>query len=109
MTLMPNHRGLSANEARDIVDKIKLEAGCRICGYKRNPKALEFNHLDPALKYKDRNGKSVDISRMTLTSGSTDQVKSRYSMKTILLEISKCEILCATCHREITYPQDTIV
>ena len=98
----------NAKEARSIVDTIKLESGCVKCGYNRNPKALEFNHLDPANKYRDRNGKTVDIARMALASGKNSAEKARYSMKTILAEISKCEILCANCHREHTFPDSNV-
>jgi len=99
---------LNAKESRALVDSIKLEKGCSKCGYKKNPRALEFNHIDPATKYRDKNGKSVDIARMSLASGKNSSVKSRYSIKTILNEISKCEILCANCHREHTFPQDNL-
>jgi hypothetical protein len=99
---------MNAKESRNFVDSIKLESGCIKCGYKKNPKALEFNHIDPATKYRDRNGKSVDIARMALASGKNSAEKSRYSIKTILLEISKCEILCANCHREHTFPDSNV-
>ena len=98
----------NAKESRNIVDTIKLQSGCIKCGYNKNPKALEFNHIDPATKYRDRNGKSVDIARMALASGKESKVKSRYSIKTILAEIEKCEILCANCHREHTFPDSNV-
>ena len=99
---------LNALESRNLVDSIKLASGCVICGYNRNPKALEFNHLDPSTKYRDRNGKTVDISRMSVASGKNSLEKSRYSIKTILNEISKCEILCANCHREKTFSDSNV-
>ena len=100
---------LNAKESRNFVDQIKLSSGCIKCGYNKNPKALEFNHIDPSTKYRDRNGKTIDISRMALASGKDSLVKSRYSMKTILKEIEKCEILCANCHRETTFPDSQIL
>ena len=99
---------MNAKEIRNHVDQIKLLSGCIKCGYNKNPKALEFNHIDPNTKYRDRNGKSVDIAKMALASGKNSLEKSRYSMKTILLEISKCEILCANCHREHTFPDSNV-
>ena len=99
---------LNAKESRNLVDQIKLSSGCVKCGYNKNPKALENNHIDPSTKYRDRNGKSVDISHMALASGKDSLVRSRYSIKTILLEISKCEILCANCHREATFPDSHV-
>jgi len=46
---------------------------------------------------------------MALASGKNSTEKSRYSIKTILLEISKCEILCANCHREHTFPESNVI
>lgn len=94
---------LNAKESKEFIDNLKN--ACSVCGYNKNPRALEFNHLDPATKYRDKNGKSVDIARMTLASGKDSKVKTRYSMKTILAEIEKCELLCANCHREKTHPE----
>ena len=99
---------LNAKESRNLVDQIKLESGCVKCGYNKNPKALEFNHIDPSNKYRDRNGKTVDISRMAIASGKNSAEKSRYAIKTILKEIEKCEILCANCHREHTFPESNV-
>ena len=99
---------LNALESRNFVDNIKLSSGCISCGYNKNPKALEFNHRDPATKYRNKNGKTVDISKMALASGKNSKVKSRYSIKTILAEIEKCDILCANCHREHTFPNSNV-
>jgi hypothetical protein len=97
---------LNAKETRELIDNIKLASGCIKCGYNRNPRSIHFNHIDPSTKYRDRNGRTVDIARMTLASGKNSLEKSRYSVKTILEEISKCEILCANCHGEHTFPDN---
>ena len=55
---------------------------CKDCGLK-DPRVLEFDHL-PGYD------KSLDVSRM---------LTSTYSWKTIEIEISKCDIVCANCHR----------
>ena len=58
---------------------------CSICGYNKCIDALEFHHRDPTQK---------DIS---IGSGYT------YSIKKLLEEIEKCDLLCANCHREIHF------
>ena len=82
---------------RIITDYIKLVRGCDICGYDKHPSALTFDHLNPALKYRTKDGKPVHIS---------DMVKgNRYSLKTIMKEIDKCRVICFNCHMEHTYTQ----
>jgi hypothetical protein len=82
-------------ELRKLVDNIKLTAGCQICGYRKHPAALCFDHIEPEQKYKTKNGNKVHIA---------DMVKGgRYGLKTILLEIKKCRVLCSNCHMEYTH------
>jgi hypothetical protein len=57
--------------------------GCQICGEACIP-CLEFHHLN-------KNEKEYDVSRMYFL-GSLDKLK---------LEIEKCVILCANCHRKV--------
>ena len=55
-------------------------ARCMICGYDRCSAALEFHHRDPAAK---------------------DPKWSRgWSQARLAVELDKCDILCANCHRE---------
>lgn len=69
----------------------KLKKGCKICGYNKNPYALDFHHL---------NSKSEDISRL---------VGFGTSEKRLMEEMSKCIVLCANCHRELHHPYVPIV
>ena len=86
---------MNAKEIRYRVDKIKMKAGCEICGYNKHPAALSFDHTDPTNKYKTKSGKKVHIA---------DMVKGgRYAWKTIAEEIQKCRILCMNCHMEVTH------
>ena len=66
-------------EKREYLNKVKLEKGCEICGYRSHPAALHFDHIDPATK-------SFGI-------GDTNR-----GWELMFLEIEKCRILCANCH-----------
>jgi hypothetical protein len=84
-----------AQTVRAIVDAIKTAAGCESCGYNAHACALQFDHLDPATKYRTRNGNLVHPA---------DMVKgARYALSTILAEIAKCRVLCANCHAVHTH------
>jgi len=65
---------------RDLLNKIKTEKGCCVCGDKRY-QCLEFHHKDPKNKLFN-----VGISFSK-------------SKKMFEEEIKKCEIICANCHR----------
>lgn len=65
----------------EIINKIKLENGCVDCGYKEHSVALDFDHLSDKL---------YNVSSM---------VANGYTIEAIREEISKCEIVCANCHR----------
>jgi transposase len=62
------------------------EAGgkCRLCGYSRCVRGLEFHHLDPATKEFDlaHNGRTRSIARLRA-------------------EARKCVLLCSNCHAEV--------
>ncbi len=69
---------------RLLINNIKLQLGCSRCGYNEHPAALEFNHI--------RGVKLFNISQ-----------DPKRSMKAILDEIEKCEVLCSNCHRIHTH------
>lgn len=82
-------RILESNERRRLrqtqrVTDIKAAAGCADCGV-RDPVVLEFDHVTAG-------DKVADIATMT---------KGPWSQ--ILAEISKCEVVCANCHRRRTW------
>ena len=54
-----------------------------------DPRVLEFDHANQNLKFKS-------ISNM---------LSGHYSWQSILLEIKKCNVRCANCHRRRTYLQ----
>ena len=58
---------------------------CVVCG-ENDPLVLEFDHLD---------NKKYNVSKM----------RQSYNWETILKEISKCQVLCANCHKRKTAKQ----
>ena len=61
---------------------------CIKCGYNRNLAGLCFHH-------KEDSSKDMELNIRHL---------SNNSMKTIMLELDKCELLCHLCHMDIHYP-----
>jgi len=72
------------NNRTESIRGLKILHGgkCKVCGYSRCLKALEFHHSNP--KEKD-----FDISSRNL------------SFKQIATEAKKCTLLCSNCHREL--------
>ncbi len=66
---------------RLMLDAIKLSSGCIDCGYKENATALDFDHRDPSTK--------------VFNIGSYKRV----GLERLLIEVEKCDIRCANCHR----------
>ena len=62
-----------------------LGGSCKRCGYAKSFYALEFNHIGD---------KKYEPTRMFYKGLSWLVIKK---------EIDKCELLCANCHREITF------
>ena len=68
------------DNARGLVDRIKLERGCDQCGYIENPAVLHFHH---------NGNKTESVARM---------VSGGAPLQRIMAEIDKCELLCLNCH-----------
>ena len=64
---------------KDIIAQFKFQP-CSDCNVQYDPFIMHFDHREP--KYKIRS-----ISRM-----------GTYSLRTVLSEISKCDVVCANCH-----------
>lgn len=71
--------------AQEIIDKYFPVKECKICGYNKCKAALEFHHLVAE-------DKEYAISRYKY---------SGISIKSLELELQKCVLLCANCHREV--------
>lgn len=72
---------------REELNRIKTDAGCVDCGYNSHPEALEFDHLP-------------GYTKLDKVSGLFDKGGS-WSL--VLEEVSKCEVVCANCHRVRTF------
>ncbi len=69
-----------------MVQRIKAERGCLYCG-ETHPAALDFHHRDAAEK-------SATVRQLCDSAASVDA---------ILLEVAKCDCVCANCHRKLHY------
>ncbi len=85
-----------AQQTRGLKRKIssvqKLGGKCAACGYNKNLSALNFHHLDPAIKLFQLDLRSL----------------SNRKQKVIDEEISKCILLCSNCHAELHNPQHNL-
>lgn len=79
---------LQKKQFKQRLAEMKTNAGCSDCG-ETNHIVLDFDHL---------HDKKYNISRM---------IHDGFSWKAILKEISKCEIVCANCHRIRTHNRFT--
>jgi len=78
------------NYYRQRVDRkieiVRLKGGkCEKCGYDKCLDCLQFHHIDPETK-------SFPLSKEFLW---------RTKWEKILVELDKCQLLCANCHSEI--------
>ena len=68
---------------KEYITNLKATTPCKDCGKMFHPAVVEFDHV--------RDSKSFNLSKPTLTWTSA------------LKEISKCELVCANCHRMRTF------
>jgi len=72
---------------------IKILGGeCKSCGYKKNLSALSFHHKNPDEKLFELNARNIIGT----------------SLKIVLEEVNKCELLCNNCHTELHNPDWTM-
>lgn len=72
---------------RAIVDAFK-DVPCKRCGIKYPPMVMDFHHREPGQKAFSIGKKVGSVSRTRLIS-----------------EISKCDVLCANCHRMVDHEE----
>lgn len=68
-----------------MLAQYKLEKGCIDCGYNKDARALEFDHID-------NSGKPYTGKQRTVAS------LMYRSWETIMKEVAKCEVVCCNCH-----------
>jgi len=73
---------LRAKERR-VMGWVKLSEGCVDCGYKKNPGALHWDHIEGNKKF---------------------NLHESWSWDARLDEMSKCVVRCANCHSERHHP-----
>lgn len=73
---------------REELFKFLATKNCIDCG-ENDYRVLDFDHMDQKRKFKS-------ISNMR---------SGHYSWQSVYMEICKCEIRCANCHRRKTYEQ----
>ena len=73
------------------MDAIK-DLPCQDCGGRFPPECMDFDHRDPELK-------SFPISQ-----GYVAQ-KDPQALRELMLEVSKCDLVCSNCHRIRTKKQ----
>jgi len=74
------------SELKEYINELKSKP-CTDCGKKYPHYVMDFDHLDGFTK-------RANISKL---------IGERTNVKSILTEISKCELVCANCHRERTH------
>jgi hypothetical protein len=70
-------------ETKKFIDTVKASGGCIYCG-ESEPCCLDFHH-------KDSKEKEYEIS----------QLVHRKSLTKLKIEMEKCDIVCANCHRKL--------
>jgi len=73
---------------KTLIARWKKRKGCCECGYNLHHAGLVLDHKDPLTK--DRNKRSLSFNPLW----KKDRIK---------LELSKCQVLCATCHNVRSY------
>lgn len=87
------HKYLLRNEANNKRQRESLQA--KVLAYLRKSQCVDCGESDPIVLEFDhvRGEKDREIARM---------ISNKVSWRKIEVEISKCEIRCANCHRKIT-------
>lgn len=75
-------------ERLNRLDQLKNKP-CGDCGHNFPPECMDFDHIDPSTKFKN-------VSNMVMCG---------YKWENIMVEIDKCRLICANCHRIRTAQQ----
>lgn len=74
-----------------VVNDIKRNSCCCVCGYKEDIRALIFDHVEP-------DKKSADISELVQIYRKASNKRRPIIFQKTVAEIAKCVIMCANCH-----------
>ncbi len=77
----------------------KLKNGCAVCGYRKHPRALSYDHLDSSTKHPATASGSRAGGMFQLT-------HPKYPLRVMVNEWRKCRILCMNCHMEDKYEKE---
>lgn len=80
------NKELLKNKFYSIINREKMKP-CLDCGIQYSPWIMQFDHREPLKK-------TINVGLM-----------QGYPLEKILLEISKCDVVCANCHAERTHKQ----
>ena len=92
------HNTAEKQKKKGIDKKLQLikmlgEVKCGKCGYDKNLSCLSFHHRNP-------NERSFGLDQ---------RICSMYSMKRLIVEAKKCDVLCLNCHIDYHNPQHRLV
>ncbi len=93
---------LPAEYVRALSEHVRHSMGCFDCWLQTPVAALRFDHRDRATKYRTKTGRAVHPADMVKAGGDGF---TRYSIRTILAEWSKCDIRCSVCDARILFPE----
>jgi ribosomal protein S2 len=73
---------------------------CSVCGYSKSIAALDFDHVgdSPTVRGKPNPRKCRNVSHLLA-------MDSPEAFQQAIEEAKKCQVLCANCHREKTFPE----
>lgn len=76
---------------KSFIYRFKKRYGCQLCP-ETDPRCLDFHHRDPKEK----------------TSTINLLAKTRHSLRIIIEEMQKCDLICNNCHRKHDKSFDTV-
>jgi hypothetical protein len=81
---------LARTATRDeFIGNYKMSRGCADCGYRKHPRALDFDHV---------------AGTKSFTIGGVN--RDSKPMHQLLAEMEKCEVVCSNCHRIRSYNRE---
>ena len=73
-------------QIKEYILKLKKKSKCKRCGWNKHPEILQFHH-------RNKKDKKFTIG----------QLNKYITLKDVLEEIKKCDLLCPNCHYKQSY------